>query len=332
MFDVFNKYRNNDGYIVLNKIPNNQVHERVKGFDAYEVNGDIYLYKANIWTKPDIRELINEEIAKQAGCRNAEYDLAIYNGEKGLITKYFIKPNEEYLSGKELLYKASFDNGDNTLYSYILALKKIGIPQNIIEIKTRELLEYHIVDIFTIQNDRHYGNIAFLKKDDTISLAPRFDNEDSLIAEITDTKRKEFNQSRYKMQIIRDELSFISKTKKTEVFRLLSPIIPADPIIDYWETISWETIPIVKRKEILDKERSLFPNTYTLDTYEMIRRKMQTMDSYIAKASRVNFNEIYYIFNQYNIKLSDMLKNYYQELYETRVEMFFDQESKIKTR
>ena len=64
----------------------------------------------------------------------------------------------------------------------------------------------------------------------------------------------------------------------------------------------------------------------------MIQKEMQDLSQFIDKASKTNFTEIYYNLSQYNIGLSENEKEFFKLLYQTRVEMFFDQKSKIKTR
>ena len=54
-------------------------------------------------TYEEYAELISYEIAKLLGIECAEYDLATFNGNKGVITRSLVKNNEKIISGDELL-------------------------------------------------------------------------------------------------------------------------------------------------------------------------------------------------------------------------------------
>ena len=69
----------------------------------------------------DIREIINEELAKILEINNAEYDLEIHND----------------------------------IYTYIEALKKSGESSENIHNITEKLLKRHILDILSAQRDRN---------------------------------------------------------------------------------------------------------------------------------------------------------------------------------
>ena len=332
MLDEFNRYRNKNGYIDLNIVPKMAYESPSNSIEAYEIDDDIYFFRDEFWYKAGIRELINEEIAKQVDIENAEYDLAILDGKEGTITKRFIGYNEIFKEGYDILIDSSNKRTDNTLYNYLLFLKKEGVSNNRIQKICRGMLENYILDIFTLQEDRNLSNLGFLTKAKNIRLAPRFDNEMSFLQNENGRRMWPFINSQNKKQYIIEEMPALLKKSNPDVFRLLSDTDLKDPIIDYWETISWDTIPQIKKEE-MTKAVSLLNSRKTIqNVYKMIQKEMQDLSQFIDKASKTNFTEIYYNLSQYNIGLSENEKEFFKLLYQTRVEMFFDQKSKIKTR
>ena len=125
MIDKFNKYRKINGYIDLNTIPKEIIAKKVYGSRKdkfwFDYEGNEYLFKPNMNQEEDIREIINEELAKILEINNAEYDLEIHND----------------------------------IYTYIEALKKSGESSENIHNITEELLKRHILDNLFAQRDRN---------------------------------------------------------------------------------------------------------------------------------------------------------------------------------
>ena len=305
VLEIFNKYRNKNGYINFNIVPKRAYESPYVSIEAYEIDDDIYFFRGEFWDGAGIRELINEEIAKQVDIENAEYDLAILNGKKGTITKRFIGYNEIFKEGYDILIDSSNKRTDNTLYNYLLFLKKEGVSNNRIQKICRGMLENYILDIFSLQEDRNLSNLGFLTKAKNIRLAPRFDNEMSFLQDKNGRRMWSFINSQNKKQYIIEEMPTLLNQNNPDVFRLLSDIDLKDPNIDYWETISWDTIPQIKKEE-MTKAVSLLNSRKTIqNVYKMIQKEMQDLSQFIDKASKTNFTEIYYNLSQYNIGLSD---------------------------
>ena len=329
MLDSFNQYRNKNGFINLNLVLKEEINQMKKlRFFSFILGNDIYSFRNSDGIRYDIRELINEEISKQARHNNASYDLAIYNGNIGMLTKIFTRPEEELITGQKLLQYASLNSIDNTLYNYLLALKNDGANDSSIKNITRQMLEEYILDIFTIQNDRNSTNLGFMKKTSSYQLAPRFDSEDSFFSYMNEEEMKDFLKSKKRKETIAELITRSLPQDKLSELRLLSTVNPSDLIIDYWESFTWQTVPVAKKEKLLKNnlEKEI------KDTYIIISEAMKTMNLFIDKASQINFEEIYYYFNQYNIRLSNIEREFYRIIYETRVEMFFDQKQKIKNR
>lgn len=332
MMDEFNQYRNKNGYIDLNKIPDKYFYDSQSGrIEVYETMNDVYYYRHNLWARDDIREIINQEIAKQVECENAEYDLATLKGSIGIITRSFIGEKEIFKNGMDFLYSSPYKRTENTLYNYLLALKKRNVPKERIQEICRGMLENHILDIFSLQEDRSLYNLGFLEKAGNIRLAPRLDNEMSFLHDIN-SKINPFLEAPNKKQYIIEKMPLRLKVIDQNQFRLLSTIDLNDPIIDYWESSTWKTIPTAKKQDMVKNISLQSRNSSMKETYKTIQKEMKKMNSYIERASQMNFEEIYYHLKQYNIGLSEAEKEFFKLLYQTRVEMFFEQKQKIKNR
>lgn len=331
MMDEFNRYRNKNGYIDFNIVPKRAYESPSNRIEAYEIDDDIYFFRGEFWYKSSIRELINEEIAKQVDIENAEYDLAILDGKEGTITRSFIGEKEIFKNGMDFLYSSSYKRTENTLYNYLLALKKRNVPKERIQEICRGMLENHILDIFSLQEDRSLYNLGFLEKAGNIRLAPRLDNEMSFLHDIN-SKINPFLEAPNKKQYIIEKMPLRLKVIDQNQFRLLSTIDLNDPIIDYWESSTWKTIPTAKKQDMVKNISLQSRNSSMKETYKTIQKEMKKMNSYIERASQMNFEEIYYHLKQYNIGLSEAEKEFFKLLYQTRVEMFFEQKQKIKNR
>ena len=148
MLDNFNKYRNKNGYIDINNIPKEVLDRKTYGsrkdkfWFNYEENE--YLFKPNMNQEEDVREILNEEMAKILDIENAKYDLAIFQGKKGIISKNFILSNTHLLLGIQLLCKYNLGI-HNDIFTYMEAIKKHGEPKEKVLIVTEELLKRHIL-------------------------------------------------------------------------------------------------------------------------------------------------------------------------------------------
>ena len=90
-----------NGNIIINEEEQRGTRTNKFWFNNYE-----YMYKdVYSLTYEDYAELIANKIAKHLGIKCADYDLATYNGNKGVITRNLIEDNEheELLSGTEIL-------------------------------------------------------------------------------------------------------------------------------------------------------------------------------------------------------------------------------------
>ncbi|MBQ6687313.1 MAG: HipA domain-containing protein [Bacilli bacterium] len=156
-------------------------------------------------------ELISEELAKHLGLKNAQYDLAEFENNKGVISYDFRKQNYEYENIYSILleYFKKVNPEDVSPYEYVYIddakTERIDLYNNLEDIWLA--LEYYLYNDIKIDNkdvpkhieklmieltdrfcfqiisgnyDMHCANILLEISDDRkdISLAPMFDNED----------------------------------------------------------------------------------------------------------------------------------------------------------
>lgn len=174
----------------------------------YFDNKDEYLFKSinsgnGIRFGEDWAEKIACELAELLGLPHAHYELAQYNGTRGVITKNFISERgEQLMLGNELLevYVSSKD-GSNPNIQYIsdvyeimntsIVNKPIGF-RSLKDIKTASdfFVGYLMFDALISNQDRHnenWGTIITLKG--IKHLAPSYDHGASLARNIGDESR-----------------------------------------------------------------------------------------------------------------------------------------------
>lgn len=193
------KYRNVEGYIDLDKVPgfNNKVPEReIRGNENrdkywYELDDCDILVKGTqddeIETASHYADLIAAELAKQAGFKVADNDIAIYNGKKGLISRNIIKDKE-----REELFTLREYVGDQTDSRYTdctdiefveAGLLKRNMPKEAIT----DMKKFLAFGIFIMATDGHTENISFkqtIADNNKIELADLYDMENTLMLDI----------------------------------------------------------------------------------------------------------------------------------------------------
>ena len=111
-FNEMANYKNKEGFIQLDHLLTNkvEVEREVRGNDKrdkrwFDVNDGRAMFKSNDpeqfhahWS-----ELICCECATQVGLETAQYDLAKYNGQIGIVTKDICGPGGELLTINDLI-------------------------------------------------------------------------------------------------------------------------------------------------------------------------------------------------------------------------------------
>jgi hypothetical protein len=166
----------------------------------------LYLYKkARENTGEDWSEKIADELCKLINLPHAEYELAIFNNQKGTISKLFLPENGSLITGNEILaqifldYRADINNlSQHTLdnifrvfvnYSVDLPIK--WTPLAGIETAVDIFIGYLLLDAWIGNSDRHHENWAFIDLEGKSYLAPTYDHASSLGRNESDKRRKQ---------------------------------------------------------------------------------------------------------------------------------------------
>lgn len=172
-----------EDYTNFDYIPNNM--------SAFiDKNNETYFFKTLTVGNP-YGELLAEELLKDLGLPHAEYDLAIYNQNKGVLTKNFRKKDKKYITGEEILkdYLRSLgmDTEEIALNDYnnletiwnALEYRYKDNPDKVIIVERlmNQIVNLFIFDIMVENFDRYYKNYQIEEGKDDINLAPIFDNE-----------------------------------------------------------------------------------------------------------------------------------------------------------
>lgn len=161
--------------------------------------------KARKNTGEDWAEKITAELCKLLNIPHAEYELAVYQNEKGVVSKSFLPNNARLVLGNEILadqfsdYPQEISNPSNhTLDNIFTAFHKnlsLNLPLNwqpVEGIKTAidTFIGYLLLDAWIGNSDRHHENWAFINLRGKDYLAPTYDHGSSLGRNESDEKRK----------------------------------------------------------------------------------------------------------------------------------------------
>ena len=181
-----------EGYIVLDKyncnsiIKNKKTKREVYFFNIDDID---YVFKP---TEYRYNELFASICAKEIGIDALEYDLAIYKGKKGVISKNYKKDGAKYISGKEILNNFYSDNKKflkdldssiniyktNNLEHIWLALEYYykDYKNNIPDIMN-SIVDLYMFSLLINDSDKHYSNWEVEEYNNNIKLVPIYDNE-----------------------------------------------------------------------------------------------------------------------------------------------------------
>ena len=193
-------YRVN-GFINLDEmIKNNEIIKNEKNnindLDSFIYNNTIYFFKP----APDgllYNELIAEELLKDLNIECAEYDLAIFNGIEGNLTKNYRIENVDYVNGQVILenyldhLQDKYPDEDNYYDYCINNLNDLWnafdfrYQNRVNKLEIVSKLMYKIVSLFIfdllIKNtDRTECNFEIMECGDFVDLAPVYDNQNML--------------------------------------------------------------------------------------------------------------------------------------------------------
>ena len=145
-----------------------------------------YLFKTGGSNYEIYAELISCELARQCGFPSAFYDLAILNGETGVLTPSFLKKGDIIISGEQYLNNArviALQNNLNMNFkenSIENILNAVAIQEGHLddagEIILFRLLELWCFDLAIMESDRNSTNWSLIRNiNGYISLAPIYD-------------------------------------------------------------------------------------------------------------------------------------------------------------
>lgn len=179
---------------------------KAKFWFIHPENGDNYLFKIG-------REATGENWAEKIACElcsaldipHAEYELALYKGSHGVITKSFVPEGARLALGNELLSKRvkgyqdvqNYKSRQHTLrlvQAYLSATDiDIRLPNNWVPphaniLQVDVFTGYLMLDVLISNQDRHHENWG-LVLDDAVYLTPTFDHGSSLGMNETDNTR-----------------------------------------------------------------------------------------------------------------------------------------------
>jgi hypothetical protein len=146
--------------------------------------------KARQNTGEDWSEKIASELCKLIQLPHAEYELALFNNEKGTVSKSFLPENSSLVTGNEILAQIFLEYSEdiNDLSQHTLdnvfrvfTNNSVDLPLNWtplegIETAIDTFIGYLILDAWIGNSDRHYENWAFIDCAGKSYLAPTYDH------------------------------------------------------------------------------------------------------------------------------------------------------------
>lgn len=150
----------------------------------FEIDGEKYLFKSGASNYEIYAELISCELARQFSLETADYQLATYNNEYGVITKNFLKESD-YIISLETIMKTirdiaiqnninSSSTNRNSVESILLALDIYGVGTDIPRVYD-QLCKIWIFDGIVMESDRHENNLSLIRSVDGYRMSPIYD-------------------------------------------------------------------------------------------------------------------------------------------------------------
>lgn len=149
-----------------------------------EKDGVKYLFKTGASNYEVWAELFASEIGKQCGFNVAEYDLAFYQGQYGVVTKSFLKNNELIISGESIIkfYKTiTLENNMtdeignyNSIENILMAMGLFCGLNNCIDVLD-DLVKMWCFDGLLMESDRNETNWSIIQNGNQYRLAPIYD-------------------------------------------------------------------------------------------------------------------------------------------------------------
>lgn len=179
--------RDNEGYIILDgaEILNKRLSKKGRKPKMWlKIGDEEYLFKTGNTENESWAEMIASELGKQCGLNMASYDIGIYNGVKGLLSKNFLNKGDKIFSGEILLGYGIQIMSDNDLKhtkinSVENIMKMLLTIMNVSQEEETQILEDLIkiwaFDGLTLESDRNPTNWAVIKNSKGLKISPIYD-------------------------------------------------------------------------------------------------------------------------------------------------------------
>lgn len=160
--------------------------------------------KARHNTGEDWSEKIASELSDLLGLPHADYELATFNGEDGIISASFLPEGGILSLGNEILSASvsdypqdskdlsqhTIDNISNAIENTSVNFPIAWTPPHTINSAIDIFVGYLLFDAWIGNTDRHHENWAFITLKEKIYLAPTYDHASSMGREMSDEKRQ----------------------------------------------------------------------------------------------------------------------------------------------
>lgn len=170
--------KDNDGFIDISDLKFKKL-SNFRNVYTLEYNNKKYYFKTIYNIKTMYNELIAEEIANDYDIPHIHYDLAVLDGNIGVISEDFIKDNETFTDMCSILKTIYNDPEDKTNHNNLTdiwnALSIIFNDEKIIADLMEQIVNIFIFDILIANSDRHDENYGLILGNNT-RISPIYDN------------------------------------------------------------------------------------------------------------------------------------------------------------
>ncbi|MFI3260424.1 MAG: HipA domain-containing protein [bacterium] len=167
-------------------LPEKFVKGRKEKIWLRDENGELYLFKKGASNYEPLAEILAYTVAKQCGLNAAEYELATYGGDLGVISKNFLKEGCMIYSGdkmKKLIPEIMQENNcerenlDQHSLENIIAIICLFVNKSDINNITNNLFKMWVFDGVMMESDRNATNWSLIhdRNSRSYKLAPLYD-------------------------------------------------------------------------------------------------------------------------------------------------------------
>ena len=270
----------------------------------WDCEGQRFLFKAGReGTGDNWAEKVASELCELLGLPHAEYDLAVYQGLKGVITPSFVPEGGARLeTGNEIL--AQYISGYEKTKRFRQSKHTLNIVLELIDIEAKEVpigwssldgintaldvfIGYLMLDAWIANQDRHHENWGLVVvPENVVHLAPTFDHASSLGRNENDSSREERLNTRdidrsMDRYVQRARSAFYSRARDTKPMSTLEAFSEAAIIrpdaARFWLS-KLEKVSLSDTRSIIDRvpkeEMSDIANDFTQRIIELNKQRL----------------------------------------------------------